>query len=117
MVGPWGEGSKDLHSLVKSISETKLATKSRALGRAMSDKELGMIVAQVRKFLSTSFVRAQGLCLLNRLCFLGEGARAAMGRRELLTRLEEARRRERQASYLAHVRGRGLSREGQIFVP
>ena len=40
-----------------------------------------------------------------------------MGRRELLTRLEEARRRERQASYLAHVRGSGLSSEGHIFVP
>ena len=114
--GARGEGSKDLHSLVKVIAETKVANKARALGRDMSDKELGIVVSQVRKYLSTSFVRAQSLCLLNRLCFLGEGAVAAAGRRDLTRRLEEGRRRDRQASYMAHIRGRGLSREGQIFV-
>ena len=116
VVGPWGEGSKDLHSLVKVLSETKLATKARALGREMSDKELGIIVTQVRKYLSTSFIRAQSLCLINRLSFLDEGAQAATGRRSVAKQMEEGRRRERQAHYLAHVRGRGLSREGQIFI-
>ena len=116
VVGPWGEGSKDMHSLVKVIAETKVANKARALGRDMSDKELGIVVSQVRKYLSISFIRAQSLCLLNRLCFLGEGAVAAAGRRDLTRRLEEGRRRDRQACYLAHIRGRGLSREGQIFV-
>ena len=38
----------------------------------MSDKELGVIVNQVRKYLSTSFIRAQSLCLINRLSYLGE---------------------------------------------
>ena len=116
VVGPWGEGSKDLHNLVKVIAETKLATKSRSLGRAMSDSELGIIVSQVRKYLSTSFIRAQSLCLINRLGFLGEGAQAAAGRRSIAKQLEEGRRRDRQAHYLAHVRGRGLARQGQIFV-
>ena len=83
----------------------------------MSDKELGIIVTQVRKYLSTSFIRAQGLCLINRLSYLGEGAQAAAGRRQLAARLEEGRRRDRQAHHLAHVRGQGLSRAGQIFVP
>ena len=86
------------------------------MGRQMSDKELGVIVNQVRKYLSTSFIRAQSLCLINRLSYLGEGAQAAAGRRTLAKQLEEGRRRERQASYMAHIRGRGLSREGQIFV-
>ena len=116
VVGPWGEGSKDMHSLVKVIAETKVANTARALGRDLSDKELGIVVSQVRKYLSISFIRAQSLCLLNRLCFLGEGAVAAAGRRDLTRRLEEGRRRDRQASYMAHIRGRGLSREGQIFV-
>ena len=116
VVGPWGEGSKDLHTLVKVLAETKLAAKARALGREMSDKELGIIVTQVRKYLSTSFIRAQSLCLINRLSFLGEGAQAAAGRRSVAKQLEEGRRRERQAHYLAHIRGRGLSREGQIFI-
>jgi hypothetical protein len=82
VVGPWGEGSKDMHSLVKVIAETKVANKARALGRDLSDKELGIVVSQVRKYLSISFIRAQSLCLLNSLCFLGEGAVAAAGRRD-----------------------------------
>ena len=71
MVGPRGGGSKDPHRVVKTIAETKVANKARSLGRELSDKELGIVVTQVRKYLSTSFIRAQGLCLLNRLCFLG----------------------------------------------
>jgi hypothetical protein len=116
VVGNWGEGSKDLHSLVKTIADTKVAARARALGREVSDKELGIVVTQVRKYLSVAFVRAQSLCLVNRLGFLGEGAKAAAGRRELAKKLEEGRRRERQAHFLAHVRGQGLSRAGQLFV-
>ena len=41
---------------------------------------------------SLSFIRA--LCLLNRLCFLGEEAVAAAGKRDLTRRLEEGRRRD-----------------------
>ena len=92
-MGPRGEGSKDLHSLVKVLAETKLAAKARSLGRQMSDKELGVIVNQVRKYLSTSFIRVQSLCLINRLSYLGEGAQAAAGRRIVARQLEEDRRR------------------------
>ena len=115
VVGPWGEGSKDMHSLVKVIAETKVANKARALGRDMSDKELGIVVSQVRKYLSISFIRAQSLCLLNRLCFLGEGAVAAAGRRDLTRRLEEGRRRDR-ASLLhgPHQRPWPVSRGSEL---
>ena len=116
MVGPWGEGRKDLHILVKTLAETQVAVKARSMGREASKNELGVVISQVRKYLSTAFIRAQSLCLLNRLGFLGEGAKAAAGRRNLAKRLEEGRRRDRQAHYLAHIRGRGLSREGQTFV-
>ena len=85
------------------------------MGREGSDNELGVIIGQIRKFLSASFIRAQNLCLLNRLGFLGEGAKAAAGRRDLAKRLEERRKRERVAHFEAHVRGRGLSRVGQPF--
>ena len=111
VLGPWGEGSKDLHSLVKVLAETKLAAMARALGRQMSDKELGIIVNQVRKYLSTSFVRAQSLCLINRLSYLGEGAQAAAGRRIVARQLEEGRRRDRQATYMAHIRDVSTTRK------
>ena len=53
-----------MHSWIKTIAETKVATKARALIRDLSDNELGIVVIQVRKYLATSFIRAQGLCLL-----------------------------------------------------
>ena len=108
VVGAWGEGSKDLHSLVKTISDTKVSAMARALGREASDKELGLVVTQVRKYLSVAFVGAQSLCLVNWLGFIGEGAKAAAGRRELIKKLEEGRKPERQAHFLAHVRGQSV---------
>ena len=90
-LGP-GEGSKDLHNLVKTLAESKVARQARSKGREASDNELGVVVAQVRKYLSTSFIRAQSLCLLNRLAYLGEGARSAVRRRQLDKRLDEGRR-------------------------
>ena len=116
VVGPWGEVSKDMHSLVKVLAESKLAAKARARGRDISDRELGLITTQIRKYLATAFVRAQSLCLLNRLCYLGEGATAAAGRRDLARRLEVGRKREREAHFQAHIRGQGLSRIGMVHL-
>ena len=53
---------------------------------------------------------------MNRLAYLGDGAKAAAERRGLARKIEEGRRRDREAHYQAHVRGRGLSRVGQPFV-
>ena len=117
VVGPWGECSKDMHNLVKVMGETKVAAKARARGRQASDNELGVIIAQIRKYLSSTFVKAQSLCLINRLGYLGDGAKAAAGRRDLARRLEVSRKRDLQAHFQAHIRGRGLSRVGQVFVP
>jgi hypothetical protein len=63
------------------------------------------------------FLLTQGLCLITRLCFLGEGAKAAAGRRDLARRLEVSRKRDMMAHHQAHIRGQGLSKAGQIFVP
>ena len=92
-----------------------LSANVRNLGGKFLKRELDLINTQIRKYLSTAFVRAQSLCLLNRLCFLGEGAKAAAGRRDLVRRLEVGRQRERQAHFQAHIRGMGLSRIGNIF--
>jgi hypothetical protein len=76
-------------------------------GRQMSDKELGVIMNQVRKYLSTSFIRGQSLCLINRLSYLDEGAQAAARWRIVARQLEEGRRRDRQATYNLHGRHQG----------
>ena len=98
------------------MGENKVAVQARATGREASDNELGIIISQIRKYPWTAFIRAQSLCLINRLAQLWEGAKDAAGRRTLARRLEQGWRREREAHHQAHVRGRGLSRVGQIFV-
>ena len=117
VVGPWGDSSKDLHSLIKIIGESMVAARGRARGWEGGDGELGQEMGQVRRRLSCAFLRSQALCLLARLGQLGPGARAAAERRGEAKRVETARRREAQAHWQAHIRGRGLGRAGMIFVP
>ena len=117
VVGPWGEGSKDLHSLVKIIGESMVAARGRARGWEGGEGELGQVIGQVRRRLSCTVVRAQSLCLLARLGQLGPGARLAADRRGEAKRAETVRRREAQAHWQAHIRGRGLGRTGMVFVP
>ena len=115
VVGPWGNGSSDLHSLVRILAESRVAHRVRGRGRVASENELGVVMGEVRRALSLDFVRAQAMCLLSRLTFLGEGARAAAGRRQQATRDEEERRRVQTAHYWAHVRGRGVPRGGEVY--
>ena len=60
--------------MVKVLGESNAAARARSRGRQTSDRELGALIAQIRKYLSVAFTRAQSLCLVNRLRFLGEGA-------------------------------------------
>ena len=114
VVGPWGEGSKDFHTL---ISVSMVDARGRERGWEGGDGEFGQVMGQLRRQLSCTFVRAQALCLLSRLGQLGPGARAAADRRADALRMETARRREAQAHWQAHIRGRGLGRVGMLFVP
>ena len=66
--------------------------------------------------MSIEIVRSNALCLLERLAFLGPGAKAAGERRRVVERLRETRRRQAQAYRLAH-QSRGLNRFGRAFVP
>ena len=92
-----------------------MSARSRARGREGTDSELGMVIGQIRRTLSTCFVRAQSLCLLSRLCHLGKGAKEAAGRRVEAKRKEFWRRKEMESHFMAHMRGRGLSRIGSMF--
>ena len=92
-----------------------MAGRVRARGQEASDWELGQVMGEIRRALSLDAVRAQSLCLLARLCYLGEGAHAAADRRQQAAREEEGRRRDQMAHYLAHIRGRGVTRAGEAF--
>merc|ERR1719319_952480 len=49
-------------------------------------------MGEVRRTMSVTVVRAQALCLLERLAHLGPGARAAAQRRQVTMGLEERMR-------------------------
>ena len=92
-----------------------MISKARARGMPASDRQLGVTIGQIRRVLSVSFVKAQSVCLLNRVRYLGSAGKSASERRSLMMRREEICRKERDSHYLAHVKGRGLSRMGQLF--
>ena len=77
--------------------------------------QLGKVMGEIRIAFSVVVVRSQALCLLDRLAHLGPGAMAAAQRRQNTIRLEERRRRERQAFDLASQE-RGLTRVGRAFI-
>ena len=105
MVGPWGEGSKDLHTLISLIGKSMVEARGRERGWEGGAGEQGQVMGQLRRQLSCTFVRAQALCLLARLGQLGPGARSAADRRADALRAETNRRREAQAHWQAHIRG------------
>ena len=105
-----------MHELVHTLAECRIATRNRARGWEGGDKELGLVTGQIRRSLSVDFVRAQALCLFSRLAHLGDGAQAAALRRQQAGQEEEGRRREQIAHYIAHIRGRGVNRAGEVFV-
>ena len=116
VAGPWGELSQDFHLLLRSLAEKRVESSARAEGRFSSGCELGKVMGDIRRALSVEIVRGQALCLLDRLSPLGPGARKAGERRQILRNLENKRRQQAQAYYLAYT-NRGLSRIGRAFVP
>ena len=112
-----GSKSKDLHSLVSTLGNNLVAAKARARGWEAGEGELGQVIGQMRRQLSCSFIRSQALCLLSRIGQLGPGAKAAANRRSDALRADTARRREGQAHWQAHIKGRGLGRVGMVYIP
>ena len=106
-----------MHGLVQTLAESRIQKQGLARGIPGTEAELGIVVSQVRRALSTTAVRAQAELLLNRLSMLGPGTRRAAKRREWTRRQEEAMQGEREAQWAANVRGRGADRRGNFFRP
>ena len=73
--GAWGEANQDVHDLVEILARARLKFQVLSEGRpdGGSDQELAMIVAQIRRLLSVSAIKAQVGCLLGRLHQVGPG--------------------------------------------
>ena len=96
VAGPWGDCSPHLHQLLRTFAEERVAAEGRATGVVPGPGALGQVMGEVRRAMSVTVVRAQQVCLLERLSFLAPGARAAVRRRQTTLRLLERRRREAQ---------------------
>ena len=115
VAGPWGDVSPDLHQLLKTFAESRVAALSRGQGWEAGPGKLGKVMGDIRRALSVTIVRANAMCLLERLSQLGPGAGAAAKRRQAAVRLEERRRQDRQAFDLAW-QAQGASRVGRAFI-
>ena len=113
VVGNWGEGSEDLHSLVQTCAEARVAHICRTTGRQESEQLLGTIVGQYRRLMSTCAVRAQAMCTLARVGLITPAARDAARRRQVAMRLEGQMREERRAQWMASLQGPGWARRGR----
>ena len=116
VVGAWGEGSEDLHTLVQVLAQSKVDSVGKARGRPASDSELSIAVGQVRRRLSVACVRANMNCLITRMSLLGVAAKQAQGRRQAQGWEEERMRREMQAQWLVRIRYQGIAYRGAFHV-
>ena len=98
------------------MAESRASATGIRRGREASDAEIGILVGQIRRSLSTTFVRAQVQCLLSRMNCFGKGVAQAAKRRQWAAKENERMARERQAQWLGRVRGTSLVRKGQFFV-
>ena len=116
VVGAFGECSQDLHTLVQTIAEARVKSLGLARGRQGTEAELGIVVGQVRRMLSTTSVRAQAQCLLARMSQVGEGVGQAAKRRRWAAAEDERMRKERMAQWIGRVRGRNIVERGQFLL-
>ena len=107
VVGAFGEVSEDLETTIKAIVKSRALFLSRETGQPVSDAKAGWILGQYRRLLFCLFVGSQASCLLARMGHLGEGAKECAARRRVAMAEEERMRREGEAYYAVHIRGRG----------
>ena len=114
VVGAFGEGSEDLHSLVQTIAESKVTAMGLSRGRQGTEAEVGVVVGQVRRMISTASVRAQAQCLLTRMSSVGEGVGQAAKRRQWAIQEDERMKQERYSQWMRRVEGVTSLRKGMI---
>ena len=104
VIGAFGEVSEDVHNLIGLLADSRARYLTLSTGCAISAQERGQIIGQVRRKLSTAFIKASSLCTISRVSNVGEGSQSASRRRQWALREEAAMRRERQANWNAYMR-------------
>ena len=112
--GGYGEGNQEVHNLISSLADARLRKVGLQRGRAGSDQELAIITSQLSRRINSATIRANYTLLLERMAQVGAGR--AETRREWVRAEEERMKRDREAQWLARVRGVGLVHKGRFFV-
>ena len=86
-------------------------------GYSMGSQERSLLIGQIRRRLSTAFIRANSLCTISRVSNTGPGSRASAKRREWAMQEEENMRREKISNWNAFMSGGGGKRGGIHFFP
>ena len=113
--GAWGEASKGVHELIETMAKCRVRSQAMTKGRLMGGEEKSVVVGQIRRCLSVVTVRANSRCLIDRLHQVGQGVRAANGRREAGEREEVSMRKEREGQWMSRVGKNPLGR-GKFFL-
>ena len=115
-MGAFQEGSKDLHSLLEVLADSKLKMRGLARGREGSEWERSSILSDLRRELSLAGAKAYSSCLMGRVARVGEEHRQAARRRAWVKRDGERREEESRAHWVANVQRRGFFRGRGQFV-
>ena len=120
VVGAFGEGSEDLHSLIHHLAISRVRVAGPQKGRRgqvrTEEAELALTTSFLRRTLSVVGVRAQARLLLGRLEVIGPRAAAAAGRRNYALNLERIWANQRRADALSRQMGRMLLRRGHFKI-
>ena len=111
--GAWGEASYDVHQLIQTLAESRLSHIGMQRGRPGSENELGQIVAQIRRRLSVTSIKAQVECLLSRIHQVGENKQLSK-KREWVLKEENRMAMERGAQWIRSIEGIQSLRKGHI---
>ena len=112
--GAYGETSDGVKKLLDRLAESRVSSLGLRTGSLEAGKELSLVTSYLRRRLSSSIMRANVKCLLERLVMVGEGQGQAGKRRLWARREEEQARLEREAQWLERLTGRNLSRRGDF---
>ena len=121
VVGAFGEGSEDLHTLIHHLATSRVRVAGPQKGKRgqvrSEEAELAITTSFLRRTLSLAGVRSQSKLLLSRLEVIGPvGANAAAGRRSYALNLERRLANQRRADQLSRIQGKALLRRGHFKI-
>ena len=113
--GAYGECSEGAKRLLDTLVQSRLRKLGLAKGTSEAGKETAWVTGYLRRRLSSSVLRANVSCLLERLIQVDEGEGQGGKRRQWSRMEEEHARLDRESQWLAKITGGRIVRTGSFF--